>query len=121
MLIGIISDKEHVYQEGCKIIHTDKFELSTVAFDPIISSGIVRFEGFFKDHPKWFCIIGITDSSAVFGSKEWPFLVGNVEQQIESEGGNVEIVSFVVYINLIKVNAALRLPQNPKGGNILMW
>ncbi|KAA6393607.1 MAG: putative kinase family protein, partial [Streblomastix strix] len=74
MLIGIIPDKEHANQEGIKIIRTNKQGCSTVAFNPIISSGIVRFGGFFEDpsyNPEF--IIGIADSSAVFGSNQWPF------------------------------------------------
>ncbi|KAA6367070.1 MAG: hypothetical protein EZS28_037403 [Streblomastix strix] len=50
---GIIPDKKHCYQEGSKIIHTDKKGCSTVAFNPVISNGIVKFGGFFEKHPKW--------------------------------------------------------------------
>ncbi|KAA6368306.1 MAG: hypothetical protein EZS28_036167 [Streblomastix strix] len=73
MIIGIIPNKEHVYQQGIKIIHTDKRGFSTVAFNPIISNGIARFGGFFKRHSSEYFIIGIADSSAVFGSDEYPF------------------------------------------------
>ncbi|KAA6348773.1 MAG: hypothetical protein EZS28_051962, partial [Streblomastix strix] len=59
MLIGIIPDKEYAYQQGPKIIHTDKWGSSTVAFNPIISSGIVRFGGFFED-PNYFPIFSIS-------------------------------------------------------------
>ncbi|KAA6379367.1 MAG: hypothetical protein EZS28_025106 [Streblomastix strix] len=73
MLIGIIPDKEHAYQEGLKIIHTDKRGDSTVAFNPIIQNGIVRFGGFFEDPSIIpFFSIGIVDSSAVFGSDKYP-------------------------------------------------
>ncbi|KAA6375570.1 MAG: hypothetical protein EZS28_028905 [Streblomastix strix] len=68
MLVGIISDKEHAYQQGVKIIHKDNWGPSTVAFNPIISSGIVRFGGFFENRPLANFTIGIADSSAVFGS-----------------------------------------------------
>ncbi|KAA6312485.1 MAG: hypothetical protein EZS28_055916, partial [Streblomastix strix] len=72
-LVGIIPNKEYVYQEGLKIIRTNKQGNSTVAFNPIISSGIVRFGGFFEDPSKNpFFGIGIADSSAVFGSNKWP-------------------------------------------------
>ncbi|KAA6369855.1 MAG: hypothetical protein EZS28_034618, partial [Streblomastix strix] len=67
------SDPDHVKQQENKIIRTNKGIQSTVAFNPAITSGIVRFGGFFKDHPRWTFIIGITDSSAVFGSNEWPW------------------------------------------------
>ncbi|KAA6375636.1 MAG: hypothetical protein EZS28_028836 [Streblomastix strix] len=73
MLVGIIPNKEHAYQEGLKIIRTDKYGDSTVAFNPIISSGIVRFGGFIEDQSYYpYFSIGIADSSAVFGSSECP-------------------------------------------------
>ncbi|KAA6359272.1 MAG: hypothetical protein EZS28_045201 [Streblomastix strix] len=83
MLVGIIPDKEDAYQQGLKIIHTDKYGCSTVAFNPIISSGIVRFGGFFgdpDDEPVF--MIGIADSSAVFGSNEWPNQGENVQKTV---------------------------------------
>ncbi|KAA6309374.1 MAG: hypothetical protein EZS28_056525, partial [Streblomastix strix] len=58
---------------GTKIIHTDKKGCSTVVFNPIISEGIVRFGGFFEDHSDLSFIIGIADSSAVFGSNQDPW------------------------------------------------
>ncbi|KAA6381368.1 MAG: putative protein kinase [Streblomastix strix] len=73
MLVGIIPDKEHAYQQGLKIIHTRFNDRSTVAFNPIISNGIVRFGGFFERHPFCNFIIGIADSSAVFGSNKQPW------------------------------------------------
>ncbi|KAA6383844.1 MAG: hypothetical protein EZS28_020631 [Streblomastix strix] len=82
MLIGIIPNKEHAYQQGVKIIHKDQFGGSTVAFNPIISSGIVRFGGFFERHPVNNFIIGIADSSAVFGSDEWPGLGENEKKTV---------------------------------------
>ncbi|KAA6370445.1 MAG: hypothetical protein EZS28_034028 [Streblomastix strix] len=75
MLVGIIPDIEVVYQKGIKIIRTDKRGCSTVAFNPIISNGIVRFGGFLEDpdDDQSFFSIGIADSSAVFGSNQLPF------------------------------------------------
>ncbi|KAA6362151.1 MAG: hypothetical protein EZS28_042322, partial [Streblomastix strix] len=73
MLVGIIPDIEDAYQQGIKIIRTDKYGPSTIAFDPIISNGIVRFGGFFERHSNIYnFMIGIADSSAVFGSNEGP-------------------------------------------------
>ncbi|KAA6367048.1 MAG: hypothetical protein EZS28_037425, partial [Streblomastix strix] len=72
MLVGIIPDKENAYQEGSKIIRTVKGYFSSVAFNPVIQSGIVRFGGFFERHQNSNFMIGICDSSVVFGSDEWP-------------------------------------------------
>ncbi|KAA6361130.1 MAG: hypothetical protein EZS28_043343, partial [Streblomastix strix] len=68
----IIPDPDHVIQQENKIIRTNKGLHSTVTFNPVITSGIVRFGGFFKDHPQYHFSIGISDSSAVFGSNEAP-------------------------------------------------
>ncbi|KAA6362900.1 MAG: putative kinase family protein, partial [Streblomastix strix] len=72
VLIGIIPNKQHDYQEGLKIIRTNKTGRSTIAFNPVISSGIVRFQGIFEKHHLSQFSIGIAESSAVFGSNEYP-------------------------------------------------
>ncbi|KAA6382593.1 MAG: hypothetical protein EZS28_021881 [Streblomastix strix] len=73
MLVGLIPNKEHAYLEGPKIIHTNNLSDSTVAFNPIIPNGIVRFGGFFEDPSTIpYFSIGIADSSAVFGSDKSP-------------------------------------------------
>ncbi|KAA6376829.1 MAG: hypothetical protein EZS28_027644 [Streblomastix strix] len=70
---SIIPDSDHVIQQENKIIRTNKGKYSTVAFDPVITSGIVRFGGFFERHSISLFIIGIADASAVFGSDECPW------------------------------------------------
>ncbi|KAA6400388.1 MAG: hypothetical protein EZS28_004077, partial [Streblomastix strix] len=69
---SIIPDPDHVKQQENKIISTNKGNQSTVAFNPVITSGIARFGGFFKDHQLGNFSIGISDSSAVFGSNKGP-------------------------------------------------
>ncbi|KAA6396573.1 MAG: hypothetical protein EZS28_007896, partial [Streblomastix strix] len=78
---SIIPDPDHVKQQENKIIRTNKGIRSTVAFNPAVTSGIVRFGGFFKDHPNLFSI-GIADSSAVFGSNKSPAEGGNYEKTV---------------------------------------
>ncbi|KAA6367452.1 MAG: hypothetical protein EZS28_037021, partial [Streblomastix strix] len=70
---SIIPDPDYAKQQENKIIKTNKGIRSTVTFNPVITSGIVRFGGFFKDHPGDYFSIGIADSSAVFGSNEGPY------------------------------------------------
>ncbi|KAA6377741.1 MAG: hypothetical protein EZS28_026732 [Streblomastix strix] len=82
MLVGIIPDKKYAYQQGLKIIHTDNYGRTTVAFNPIISSGIVRFGGFFENHPVANFRIGISDASAVFGSNEYPYSGENEKKTV---------------------------------------
>ncbi|KAA6395425.1 MAG: putative serine/threonine-protein kinase Nek6 [Streblomastix strix] len=79
---SIIPDREDVIQQKNKIIRTNKGLWSTVAFNPVITSGIVRFGGFFKDHSRNNFNIGISDSSAVFGSNEAPVDGGNLKKTV---------------------------------------
>ncbi|KAA6369545.1 MAG: hypothetical protein EZS28_034928, partial [Streblomastix strix] len=67
---SIIPNPDSTIQYDNKIIL--KSHVATVAFNPIITSGIVRFGGYFIDHPAGFFSFGIADSSAVFGSNENP-------------------------------------------------
>ncbi|KAA6368075.1 MAG: hypothetical protein EZS28_036398, partial [Streblomastix strix] len=79
---SIIPDPDHAKQQENKIIRTNKGSRSTVAFNPVITSGIVRFGGFFKDHPFGNFKFGIADSSAVFGSNEFPNKGENEEKTV---------------------------------------
>lgn len=42
--------------EGTKIINAEDFRSCTVAYDPIITSGIVRFEGIFEINKYNICL-----------------------------------------------------------------
>ncbi|KAA6368663.1 MAG: hypothetical protein EZS28_035810, partial [Streblomastix strix] len=88
---SIIPNPGHVIQQENKIIRTNKGSWSTVAFNPVITSGIVRFGGFFKDHPGWLdFIIGIADSSAVFCSNELPHYYENDKKTVRyGKDGNL--------------------------------
>ncbi|KAA6372261.1 MAG: hypothetical protein EZS28_032212 [Streblomastix strix] len=68
---SIIPDPNHVKQQENKIIL--KSHVATIAFNPVITSGIVRFGGFLEKHPSINFMIGIADSSAVFGSNKGPW------------------------------------------------
>ncbi|KAA6356594.1 MAG: hypothetical protein EZS28_047879, partial [Streblomastix strix] len=111
---GIIPDKKHCYQEGSKIIHTDKKGCSTVAFNPVLSSGIARFEGYFKDHPNSYFIIGIADSSAVFGSNESPSQSGNKKKTVcyWRDGGLEHIGDYIPGNSKIEENRTVSCEVN---------
>ncbi|KAA6368074.1 MAG: hypothetical protein EZS28_036399, partial [Streblomastix strix] len=98
MLVGIIPDKEAAYQQGLKIIRTNNDECSTVAFNPKISSGIVRFGGFIMRHSIGYFSIGIADSSAVFGSNENPYSGENEKKTVcyWSYGGISHIGDYII-------------------------
>ncbi|KAA6390169.1 MAG: hypothetical protein EZS28_014305 [Streblomastix strix] len=75
-------DPDYAIQQENKIIRTNQRGYSTVAFNPIIRSGIVRFGGFFKDHPFDYFSFGIADSSAVFGSNDRPYSGENKKKTV---------------------------------------
>ncbi|KAA6362963.1 MAG: hypothetical protein EZS28_041510, partial [Streblomastix strix] len=70
---AIFPDQVTAQQQGNVIIHAlDNYDNSTVAYNPIVTNGIVRFEGKFQNHKEFPYKIGIADASVVFGSKKDP-------------------------------------------------
>ncbi|KAA6370284.1 MAG: hypothetical protein EZS28_034189, partial [Streblomastix strix] len=70
---AIFPDQVTAQQQGNVIIHAlDNYDNSTVAYNPIVTNGIVRFEGAFQKYSDFSYQIGIADSSVVFGSKKDP-------------------------------------------------
>ncbi|KAA6363061.1 MAG: hypothetical protein EZS28_041412, partial [Streblomastix strix] len=111
---SIISNPDHVKQQKNKIIRTNKGSRSTVAFDPIITSGIVRFGGFYEKHPDVNFIIGIADSSAVFGSNEGPWSSENDKKTVRYwQDGNLQhIGDFIKGNSLIEENKTVAVEVN---------
>ncbi|KAA6373275.1 MAG: hypothetical protein EZS28_031198 [Streblomastix strix] len=76
--VAIIQEQAQIRQERNKLIHSSENSLaSTVAFDPPVSDGIVRFEGVFENLDGWMFNIGIADVSTVFGANKVPAADGN--------------------------------------------
>ncbi|KAA6374631.1 MAG: hypothetical protein EZS28_029843 [Streblomastix strix] len=126
MLIGIIPNRQYAQQKGKKIIQTNKPGCSTVAFNPIISSGIVRFAGFFEDPDEFpYFSIGIADSSAVFGSNEFPYSGENQKETVcYWNGGEISHIGG----NLIPGNSGIKFEKlqysSSKGvsnGKVFEW
>ncbi|KAA6371170.1 MAG: hypothetical protein EZS28_033303, partial [Streblomastix strix] len=113
---SIIPDPDHVKQQENKIIRTNQGIRSTVAFNPVITSGIVRFGGFFKDHPNNFFIIGIADSSAVFGSDEGPAKGENEKKTVSYwSDDNIKHLGDYIYIkgnSRIELNKTVAMEVN---------
>ncbi|KAA6401986.1 MAG: hypothetical protein EZS28_002489 [Streblomastix strix] len=69
----IFSDQETAQQQGNVIIHApDNYNHSTIAYKPVITKGIVRFEGIFQKYRDFPYQIGISESSVWFDSKKEP-------------------------------------------------
>ncbi|KAA6394134.1 MAG: putative CAMK family protein kinase [Streblomastix strix] len=66
---AIIPDQSKVKQQGTSIIHIGGDSFQVIVFNPIITEGIVRFEGIFNKPAGWF---GIADSSVIFQADKWP-------------------------------------------------
>ncbi|KAA6382557.1 MAG: hypothetical protein EZS28_021915, partial [Streblomastix strix] len=73
-------------QQGNKIVHTPGNNNScVVTYNPVISSGIVRFEGYFQNTIEY-RIIGIADASTVFNANRGPRDEGNYSKSIRFDG-----------------------------------
>ncbi|KAA6393135.1 MAG: putative polyadenylate-binding protein [Streblomastix strix] len=70
---AIFSDQKTAQQQGNAIIHAlDNYNHSTIAYKPVITKGIVRFEGIFQNYKDFPYQIGISESSVCFDSKKEP-------------------------------------------------
>ncbi|KAA6371583.1 MAG: hypothetical protein EZS28_032890, partial [Streblomastix strix] len=85
-----------------------------VAFNPIISNGIVRFGGFFERHPFGNFSFGIADSSAVFGSDEDPNFDENQKKTVcyWSDGDISHIGDYIPGNSGIEINKSVSCEVN---------
>ncbi|KAA6379211.1 MAG: hypothetical protein EZS28_025263 [Streblomastix strix] len=111
---SIIPDPDHTIQQDNKIIRTNKGSRSTVAFNPAITSGIVRFGGFLEKHPDNRFRFGIADSSAVFGSDEGPWEGGNYKKTVSyyKDGDLTHIGDFIKGNSPIEENKTVAMEVN---------
>ncbi|KAA6395388.1 MAG: hypothetical protein EZS28_009090 [Streblomastix strix] len=111
---SIIPDPDHLIQQENKIIRTNKGVRSTVAFNPVITSGIVRFGGFFEKHSIWDFSIGIADSSAVFGSNQAPSYGEKINKTVRyfKSGDLIHIGDFIKGNSRIKENKTIAMEVN---------
>ncbi|KAA6358885.1 MAG: hypothetical protein EZS28_045588, partial [Streblomastix strix] len=115
MLVGIIPDNEDAAQTGNKIIHAkDNNKCTSVAFNPIISSGFVRFGGFYENHSNDNFMIGIADSVAVFGSDEYPWKDENDKKTVTywKKDGLYHNGSFILGNSEIEENKSIAMEVN---------
>ncbi|KAA6325905.1 MAG: hypothetical protein EZS28_054016, partial [Streblomastix strix] len=68
----IIKEAKQGRLEGMKFFHSDKDEDCTIAIDPVIKEGIVRFEIVFENTRLWISI-GIADASCSFAAGNGPW------------------------------------------------
>ncbi|KAA6402084.1 MAG: hypothetical protein EZS28_002387 [Streblomastix strix] len=76
--------------------------------------GIVRFEGFFKDHPDWRFRFGIADSSAIFGSNKAPWEGENRKKTVRywKDGDLQHIGDFIKGNSRIEENKTVAMEVN---------
>ncbi|KAA6383109.1 MAG: hypothetical protein EZS28_021364 [Streblomastix strix] len=101
-LTPIIPNQDVVRWTENKLIHTaDNNDLSTVLFNPIISSGIVRFEGFYDSDAKT-QHVGIADTSVVYSPGCWPDTDENDKKSVlyDSSGDISHIQNNIQYGNM---------------------
>ncbi|KAA6372068.1 MAG: hypothetical protein EZS28_032404, partial [Streblomastix strix] len=63
--VFIIKEKKQGRLEGMKFVHSNKYDYCTIAFDPVICEGIVRFEVIFEN-TRFYRMCGIADASCSF-------------------------------------------------------
>ncbi|KAA6376023.1 MAG: hypothetical protein EZS28_028451 [Streblomastix strix] len=70
---AIFTDYKTAHQQENAIIHAlDNYNHSTVAYNPVITKGIIIFEGIFYNYKDFQYQIGIADSTVIFDSKKEP-------------------------------------------------
>ncbi|KAA6369661.1 MAG: hypothetical protein EZS28_034811, partial [Streblomastix strix] len=69
--VFIIKEKQQGRLKGMKFVHSNKYAQSTIAFEPVICEGIVRFEVIFE-HTRFYRICGIADASCSFDAYMGP-------------------------------------------------
>ncbi|KAA6389385.1 MAG: putative CMGC kinase, CK2 family [Streblomastix strix] len=105
----IIPDQEHCRSEGMKIINTKGWVYCSVAYNPIITRGIVRFEGIFENKDINI-YVGIADSSIVFEADKAPFNVKYKDKSVSYEGASGSLYHF----NQDKIKGNYKFEDNQK-------
>ncbi|KAA6396838.1 MAG: hypothetical protein EZS28_007636 [Streblomastix strix] len=117
---AIMPNKKDCHQEGYRIIHTSQnSNMCVIACNPVISSGIVRFEGFF-DNTSNFCMIGIADASVVFEPNVHPGEYKGKTLTYASSNGFLQHLSFpglmgnAEFANREKIGCEVVMDQKPR-------
>ncbi|KAA6364019.1 MAG: hypothetical protein EZS28_040454 [Streblomastix strix] len=86
--IFIIKEAWQGSSDRNKFFHSDQQDrYCTIAIDPVITEGIVRFEVIFENTVEW-RIIGIADASCSFSAGKGPWQDGNQEKTVSYRGYN---------------------------------
>ncbi|KAA6401346.1 MAG: hypothetical protein EZS28_003120, partial [Streblomastix strix] len=89
--IFIIKNESQGKQQGMKFIHSDEnYDWCTIAIDPAIKVGIVRFEVVFENSGRNICL-GIADASCSFAAGKRPWEDGNQEKTVRYWGFNGDL------------------------------
>ncbi|KAA6396153.1 MAG: hypothetical protein EZS28_008319 [Streblomastix strix] len=93
--VAIFEHPDRAHQEGNKIVKTDDDDGNSLsAFNPIISSEIVRFEGKFKNIDGGYFTIGIFDAVTFFKDEKWPDEDDETMKRILIYGNNRTLIHF---------------------------
>ncbi|KAA6381210.1 MAG: hypothetical protein EZS28_023263, partial [Streblomastix strix] len=88
--IFIIKKESQGKQQGNKFIHSDKNDYCTIAIDPVIKDGIVRFEVVFEN-TGGLKILGIADASCSFAVGNGPSDDGNDKKTVRYWGSDGDL------------------------------
>ncbi|KAA6397289.1 MAG: hypothetical protein EZS28_007186 [Streblomastix strix] len=90
----IIPSEVDCYKKESKIIHTSlNSNICVVAYNPVLTSGVINFEGIFENTSN-FCMIGIADSTVVFEPNVHPGQYKGKTLTYASSNGFLQHLSF---------------------------
>ncbi|KAA6403436.1 MAG: hypothetical protein EZS28_001028 [Streblomastix strix] len=104
-------------QQGMKFIHSDENNYSTIAIDPVVSEGIVRFEVVFENSGD-FSSLGIADASCSFAAGKGPWEDGKKTVRYYQSGYLDHITEYIIrnrrYKDGQRISAIVDMTSNPR-------
>ncbi|KAA6372398.1 MAG: hypothetical protein EZS28_032075, partial [Streblomastix strix] len=116
--IFIIKKESQGKQQGNKFIHSDKNDWCTIAIDPVVSEGIVRFEVVFKNSGGFLISFGIADASCSFAAGSHPADDGKKTVRYYNNGDLDHITEYKTnngrYQDGQRISAIVDMTSNPR-------
>ncbi|KAA6403734.1 MAG: hypothetical protein EZS28_000753 [Streblomastix strix] len=119
--IFIVKEAWQGKQQEMKFIHSINIDYCTIAIDPVIKEGIVRFEVKFENSGGWGRRIGIADASCSFAAGSHPTNDGNDKKTVSywGYGGDINHITNDTkrngrYEDGQRISAIVDMTSNPR-------